>query len=213
MLADHFVRVLRGSGKWSSVTSRPRPFSANRTYARGVMFASAARRSNCMCPTALKSARRAPTKAGAGGARAGRATRWRLRQPSDGFAMKSARTGIGMDIKGVVQRRVSSWRLNASKCFIARGRKECPGLDKPGLWRAALHLALGPGLCRGSHGGENLMGRRNRNRRHGDRRARAIRRVGGVGDAGRGPGGGGLAMGARALPPRTMRLRSASCWD
>ena len=49
-------------GQRSSFTSRPRSFSANRTYARGVMFASAARRSNCMCPTALKSARRAPRR-------------------------------------------------------------------------------------------------------------------------------------------------------
>ena len=112
------------------------------------MFASAARRSNCMCPTALKSARRAPTKAQA------------VREQ---FARQVAE--LVWISKALFNAAYHHGDQNASKCFIARGRKECPGLDKPGLRRAALHLALGLGLCRGSHGGENLMGRRSRDRR------------------------------------------------
>jgi len=38
--------------------------------------------------------------------------------------------------------------LNGKQCFVARGRKKCPRLDQPDLWRTAVRLALGPRILR-----------------------------------------------------------------
>ena len=130
MLADHFLRAFHGSSKSSSFTSRPRSFTRiERMRGRHVRVG---RKTKQLHVTDSAKIRASGSDEGAGGARAVRATRWRLRHPSDGFAMKSARTGISMDIKGVVQRRVSSWRL---KCQYGRG-----------IGRSAFFNDVGPSL-------------------------------------------------------------------